>query len=168
MSTVNKTDSVYKKRIYLDSTREAWPGIPFNVATIVRKTDSVYIKRTHLDSTREIQSKIWSDNHHGKQRKSIQTHTILHTEVHKPRDSLDVTATKALLSLSLLYNVTWERPIRVRNLKSETRKFAGFCLVLITSVLLNLSCVWILFYNASSHSCFRNLKSLCLFFSFPP
>ena len=33
---------------------------------------------------------------------------------------------------------------------------------LIKSVLLNLSCVWILFYNASSLSCFR----LLMFYSF--
>ena len=92
---VRKTYSVYKKTIYLDSTRETWPGIPFNVATIVRKTVSAYIKRIHLDSTREIQSKTWSNNHHGKQRKSMKTHTLLHTEVHKPRDSLEITATKA-------------------------------------------------------------------------
>ena len=127
-TVVLKTDSVYKKTIYLDSTRETWLGIPFNVATIVRKTVSAYIKRIHLDSTREIQSKTWSNNHHGKQRKSTTTHTLLHTEVHKPRDSLAVTATKAVLSLSLLYNVIWKRPIRVRNLKFETWKFAGFVL----------------------------------------
>ena len=31
------------------------------------------------------------------------------------------------------------------------------CFVLINSVLLNLLCVWILFWNASSHSCFMGL-----------
>ena len=36
------------------------------------------------------------------------------------------------------------------------------CFVLINSALLNLLCIWILFWNSSSHSCFRFLKTLML------
>ena len=40
------------------------------------------------------------------------------------------------------------------------------CFLLINSVLLNLFCVWILFYNASSHSCFTFLFARLLIFLF--
>ena len=36
-----------------------------------------------------------------------------------------------------------------------TPKVCMLCFVLIVSVLLNLLCAWILFYNASRHSCFK-------------
>ena len=42
-------------------------------------------------------------------------------------------------------------------MKGITPKIRMLCFVLINSVLFNLLCVWILFYNASSRSCFRSI-----------
>ena len=45
-------------------------------------------------------------------------------------------------------------------IKGITPKIRKLCFVLINSVLLKLLCVWILFQNVSSHSCFRKKKSV--------
>ena len=45
-------------------------------------------------------------------------------------------------------------------IKVITIKIHMFCFVLINSIVLKLLCIWILFYNASSHSHFRFLLLL--------